>query len=523
VCVDVVVQWLPGKRSFRIQDSNAFLACSLSLSFGVMIFSALNSMLPSASRYLVEARIPRLKAGAILMGSFVAGFAGIQIVSRLMHRFMPSHVVDCDHTHDGDTHNHRPSCDPGRHLSLTRRASHPDNVPTIRRVTIAEEPAESTPLLLAASEPPPAVTNGHLEPPSGSDDDADPSAKSRHTHFPSLATLRRRSIVEVRDRLVSFVKDTKSNCDQFGPCYGYSDPCGQECFKHVGTRFTASAHQHHNHQPHLPRFLRTTTSIHYNAQPPTNFGSLPEDLERGPDSECVSPTSRDNALSGGVRTLRDATADHLAPVTSYDDDDAEDGANGDAGSSGRARYDSVSPCSGSTLSSEPDPEPHHHHVPANGFLALGLQTVLAIALHKFPEGFITYATNHANPTLGFNVFMALLVHNIAEGFAMALPLYLALGSRRAAVAWASALGGLTQPAGAALAALWFRLAGRAGLLTPSHVFYACLFAATAGTMTSVALQLFVESLSLDHNRNLSIAFAFLGMTLLGVSNALVEH
>jgi ZIP family zinc transporter len=39
----------------------------------------------------------------------------------------------------------------------------------------------------------------------------------------------------------------------------------------------------------------------------------------------------------------------------------------------------------------------------------------------------------------------------------------------------------------------------------------------------VALQLFVESLSLNHNRNLSIFFAFLGMTLLGMSNALVTE
>ena len=37
ICVDVIVRLFPGKRNFRIQDSNAFLACSLSLSFGVMV------------------------------------------------------------------------------------------------------------------------------------------------------------------------------------------------------------------------------------------------------------------------------------------------------------------------------------------------------------------------------------------------------------------------------------------------------------------------------------------------------
>ncbi|KAJ1305055.1 hypothetical protein OPQ81_000095 [Rhizoctonia solani] len=169
---------------------------------------------------------------------------------------------------------------------------------------------------------------------------------------------------------------------------------------------------------------------------------------------------------------------------------------------------------------------HHHHVPTNAFLSIGLQTVIAIALHKFPEGFITYATNHANPQLGFNVFMALFVHNIAEGFSMALPLYMALGSRFKAIAWSSLLGGFSQPLGAAIAWLVFKLVGN----DPDHptigidnTAYAVLFAATAGIMASVALQLFVESLSLNHNRNLSIAFAFLGMVLLGVSNAVAGH
>lgn len=37
VCIDILIRVLPGKSNFRIQESNAFLACSLSLSFGVMV------------------------------------------------------------------------------------------------------------------------------------------------------------------------------------------------------------------------------------------------------------------------------------------------------------------------------------------------------------------------------------------------------------------------------------------------------------------------------------------------------
>lgn len=162
---------------------------------------------------------------------------------------------------------------------------------------------------------------------------------------------------------------------------------------------------------------------------------------------------------------------------------------------------------------------HHHHVFSNAFLSIGLQTSIAIALHKLPEGFITFATNHANRKLGFAVFMALFIHNITEGFAMALPLYLALRSRWKAMIWSSLLGGASQPLGAGLAAIWLKAAGR-GEMAPGERVYGCMFAVTAGVMTSVALTLFSQSLGLAHNRDLCMIFAFVGMGILGISFAL---
>jgi ZIP family zinc transporter len=152
-------------------------------------------------------------------------------------------------------------------------------------------------------------------------------------------------------------------------------------------------------------------------------------------------------------------------------------------------------------------------------MSLGLQTSIAIALHKLPEGFITFATNHANPSLGFSVFTALFIHNITEGFSLALLLYLALHSRAQALIWSFLLGSISQPVGAAIAVAWLEIAGRDGGM-PGEGVYGCLFAVTAGIMTSVALTLFLEAISLNHNRNLCIAFGFTGMTVMGISNAL---
>ena len=84
------------------------------------------------------------------------------------------------------------------------------------------------------------------------------------------------------------------------------------------------------------------------------------------------------------------------------------------------------------------------------------------------------------------------------------------------------LGGVSQPLGAGVAALWFGLAGRgkgegAG---PSEVLYGCMFAGTAGIMAMVSLQLLGESLDLTHSRRLCFVSAFAGMGVLGVSSAL---
>ncbi|ROT38564.1 hypothetical protein SODALDRAFT_295390 [Sodiomyces alkalinus F11] len=485
IYVDLLISRIvPGKANFRIQDSNAFLACALSLSFGVMTFSALYSMLPESKSYLLSAGYSDQTAGAIMMGCFVGGFVGIQFVSRVLHRYMPSHVVDCDHTHDGPKHHARSLS--RQHFSLHHADRHNSSRTTIpdgpphhhhhHHHDLANgHPVETTPLLNAHTE---ERSGGRLA--AGLHLDTTQNTLSKPAIKTRPASVNHRpSITQVQKRVISFVKDTKCNCDQGGACYGYSDPCGQECFKHVSNRSLNSSRP--------TSLLRTSTGTpdaHRDAHP----AAATIDMPISPGNRSHSAASRDppdTAAAGGDEMETPSSSDY-----SPGDGDVE--------------------------------AQHHHHVPANAFLSLGLQTSIAIALHKFPEGFITYATNHASPTLGFSVFMALFVHNITEGFAMALPLYMALGSRLRALVWSSLLGGLSQPLGAAIAVLWFRVAHRTHL-SPDAVAYACMFAVTAGIMVSVGLQLFAEALCLDHNRNLCLLFGFLGMALLGVSSAIASQ
>lgn len=562
ICVDLAIRYIPGKQDFRIQDSSSFLACSLSLSFGVMvcypfmppdhilpalvvmsvappcptlltkpriqIFSALHSMLPESEEYLRKDKYDSMDAGLIMMGCFVGGFVGIQGVSRLLHRVMPSHVVDCDHSHDDANededhakHDHAngASRQPSRiGRARTRLSSQGRRITTVTKLHENghshshahthgdshghQHASESTPLLPSAGN---QQANGRPHPdPQQHGLSAVTDGLRQHTvapKYPSLGATRRPSLIDMRDRVMSFVKDTKRTCDVNGPCYGYSDPCGQECFKHLSSRSAISRQNSRSasrmntsiFQPTAPLFERVSEE-----------GSEVDSGAASPLSPLLraSQTQSREAPTGAGHHDHHHHDHHHHP----DEDDYP--------------HDHMSEAS--TDLEAQDGAAHHHHVPANAFLSIGLQTVIAIALHKFPEGFITYATNHANPQLGFNVFMALFVHNIAEGFAMALPLYMALGSRLKAIAWSSLLGGFSQPMGAGIAWLLFRFFG-SGEVGIDNTAYAILFAATAGIMASVALQLFVESLSLNHNRNLSIAFAFLGMVLLGVSNAIAGH
>lgn len=486
ICVDIPIRWINRRSKFSIQESNVFISGSLSLSFGVMIFSALFSMLPSALRYLQKDGRDEKTAGLINMGCYIAGFFGIQVVSRVLHRFIPSHVVGCDHSHNPhvaahhhshhDGHDH-PWASRTHGQSVTTLSSESPDTPTM--VEVNGHATESTPLL--STETDHASHDGVPVRPNPLGQTHSIGRQARST---TGVQSRRPSVRQMTSRVLSFVKDTKLHCDGDGPCFGYTDPCGQECFRHISAR---SAHPPHSGRSATFPVIRTGGSV--------GTGEVPDSLN-SPIHQVRSQTfSRASSVGGGDHVDYDGHHDH------HEDDD----------------HDSC--CS---VVEEDIEAQHHHHVPTNAFLSIGLQTVIAIALHKFPEGFITYATNHVNPSLGLNVFMALFVHNIAEGFSMALPLYMALNSRFKAIIWATLLGGLSQPVGAGVAVLWFKVAKHSNI-TINGTAYGCLFAVTAGIMTSVALQLFGESLSLSHNRNMSIFFAFLGMTMLGVCDAIADE
>lgn len=156
-------------------------------------------------------------------------------------------------------------------------------------------------------------------------------------------------------------------------------------------------------------------------------------------------------------------------------------------------------------------------------MRIGLQTAIAISLHKLPEGFITFMSSHRDATLGFSIFLALGIHNIVEGFTIAFPLFLAFHSRTKAILAACALGGLSQPLGAFLAWLITRTSvGRTEDSLILDLGYGILFGTTAGFMSVISVaQLLPSAIRNDaHDGLLFTSFFFLGTAIIGLSGAL---
>ena len=426
-------------------------------------------MLPSSKKSLQNGGMSSTGAAFTMIGCFLGGVIGIQLISWALHRLIPSQDVDCDHTHkgsEGDQDHENPH--QGGHSNIEDQAWTDDRLLLSRDDHDFGRPKQQLPTLSI-----PEIQQGQ----------GAPRIRFQNGRMSSLRTLH------------SFL--LKSRCGEDGPCHGYSNPCGNECYRVVSQNrdevpIGQALDIKHDH--HGLRIASSTTDPNRLE----NSNQLGEETPLGRPCDWGKTISRYGALQSSGQSCKRSASPASETSSQFTEDD---------------------PNSQHSEAKNSIANHHHHHVASNAFLSIGLQTSIAIALHKLPEGFITYATNHANPKLGFTIFVALTVHNVTEGFALALPLYLAINHRIKAIFWASLLGGASQPLGAGIAVLWFRVAQSRDMV-PSEGVYGVMFAITSGIMTSVALQLFSESLTLMHNKAFCMAFAFVGMGILGLSNAL---
>lgn len=146
-------------------------------------------------------------------------------------------------------------------------------------------------------------------------------------------------------------------------------------------------------------------------------------------------------------------------------------------------------------------------------LRVGMITALSIAIHNFPEGLATFTAALADPSLGLAIAVAIAIHNIPEGVAVAVPVYMATGSRWKATLW-SFLSGLAEPLGALVGYLFLR-----PYFTPTVM--GVLFAAIAGIMVFISFDKLLPTAIDTDQPHLAIYGVIGGMAVMGLSLVLL--
>lgn len=162
------------------------------------------------------------------------------------------------------------------------------------------------------------------------------------------------------------------------------------------------------------------------------------------------------------------------------------------------------------------PGVHLDGVQHRKLMRTGLLTALAIGIHNFPEGLVTFLAALHDPATGVAIAVAIALHNIPEGISVSVPIFYATGSRRKALLY-SVLSGLAEPVGALIALVVLRsfVVDEAGVVPPQIM--GMLFAGVAGIMVYISLdQLLPTSRTFGKGHD-SILGMTIGMAVMALS------
>lgn len=147
-----------------------------------------------------------------------------------------------------------------------------------------------------------------------------------------------------------------------------------------------------------------------------------------------------------------------------------------------------------------------NHSPKNKLFSVGMISMLAIALHNFPEGIATFMSSYGNVTLGVSITIAIALHNIPEGITVALPVYLSTDSKKKAFLY-TFLSGVTEPIGALLAYFILRF-----FLT--DLMLGSIFGVVAGIMIYIAVDDLIPSSRKYGHDAIALLFTLLGICIM---------
>lgn len=439
IYVDIIWSYLFPKHAFKFQDNPSVLVATLGISSGVLLFTALYLLLPTALDYLrgytdeekeSDCIYPKLE----LIFSFLVGIVLSSLFNAAIHALTSKSIVHCEH--EGHSH-HEHGHDVEQAL----------NEPNENSSSMANE---RTPLLKSKS-------NVVIE------------------------TMQKLNLLDIADRSLRKKRS-------IGKCMGYTRVEDCACLTQDDVLSDTEA------TTVIPESISSSSSAHS-----TRVIDGQTDSNEVPNSTIIVASPQIDSIkdTSGTEDQHIPTADHLNihyhGARYHGADDAPDG---------------------QTIE-----ENHHHHVltPYSHLFTIGLQTALAISVHKIPEGFLTFATTHHDTKVGINVFTALAVHNFSEGFSIAFPLFLAFKKRWLALLIAASLGGLSQPLGGLIA--WTLFNKKLDQETTNKVF-GWLVGGTSGFMTVIGFQMYGTSIYYGKQQSVTLWWAILGIAIIGISSSL---
>jgi zinc transporter, ZIP family len=151
----------------------------------------------------------------------------------------------------------------------------------------------------------------------------------------------------------------------------------------------------------------------------------------------------------------------------------------------------------------------HTNLDKHRLKRMGVLTAIAIAIHNFPEGLVTFIATIEDPALGLTIAIAIAIHNVPEGIAVAVPIFYATGSRIQAFLYAL-ISGLAEPVGAVVGFM---------LLLPflGPATFGLAFAAVAGIMVFISMDQLLPAAREYGEHHLSVYGLVAGMALMAVS------
>ncbi len=157
---------------------------------------------------------------------------------------------------------------------------------------------------------------------------------------------------------------------------------------------------------------------------------------------------------------------------------------------------------------EMSPEQVHQNK-TRRLMRMGLMAAVAIGIHNFPEGMVTFVAVLGDPGLGISIAVAIAIHNIPEGIAVSVPIYHATGSRKKAFVY-SFLSGLAEPAGALLGYIFL-------IRWMGPEVFGILFAAVAGVMVYISFDELLPAAEEYGEHHFTIAGLLAGMAVMALS------